>query len=33
VKENVVDKMKTAMPLIVPIDVGSGTGKNWLDAH
>ncbi len=33
VKEIVVDKMKTAIELIVPIEVGSGSGKNWLDAH
>lgn len=33
VKEIVIDKMKTAMDLKVPVDVGSGVGKNWLDAH
>lgn len=33
VKEIVLDKMKTAIELIVPVDVGAGVGKNWLDAH
>ncbi len=33
VKEIVLEKMKTAIELIVPLDVGSGVGKNWLDAH
>ena len=33
VKEIVLEKMKTAMDLKVPVDVGSGVGKNWLDAH
>ncbi|HYV92314.1 MAG TPA: DNA polymerase I [Chitinophagales bacterium] len=33
VKEIVLEKMKTAIELIVPVDVGSGVGKNWLDAH
>ncbi|MCY7409553.1 MAG: DNA polymerase I [Chitinophagales bacterium] len=33
VKEIVLEEMKNALPLIVPIEVGAGTGKNWLDAH
>lgn len=33
VKEIVVELMKNAMPLGVPIEVGAGSGKNWLDAH
>lgn len=33
VKDLVVDLMKHAMPLGVPIEVGAGSGKNWLDAH
>jgi len=26
-------RMKTALPLGVPVEVGMGTGKNWLEAH
>ncbi|MCX6275008.1 MAG: DNA polymerase I [Bacteroidetes bacterium] len=33
VKELVLDKMKTALPLKVPVEVGVGMGKNWLEAH
>lgn len=33
VKSIVVELMKNSMPLIVPIEVGAGSGKNWLDAH
>ena len=33
VKELVLDKMKTALPLKVPVEVSAGTGKNWLEAH
>ncbi len=29
----IVDAMKTALPLDVPIVVDTGTGDNWLDAH
>jgi DNA polymerase-1 len=29
----IADCMKTAMPLIVPIEVGMGFGDNWLEAH
>ena len=29
----VEEKMKTAIPLEVPIVVEVGTGKNWLEAH
>jgi DNA polymerase I-like protein with 3'-5' exonuclease and polymerase domains len=25
--------MKTALPLKVPVEIGIGTGKNWLEAH
>ena len=27
------EKMKTAIPLDVPIVVEMGTGRNWLEAH
>ncbi|MBK6482537.1 MAG: DNA polymerase I [Chitinophagaceae bacterium] len=33
VKAIVVELMKNSMPLGVPIEVGAGSGKNWLDAH
>ncbi len=33
VKALVLDKMKTALPLKVPVEVGMGTGSNWLEAH
>ncbi|MBK9285406.1 MAG: DNA polymerase I [Sphingobacteriaceae bacterium] len=33
IKPIVEDLMKTALPLNVPIEVGMGVGKNWLDAH
>lgn len=33
VKAIVLDKMKTALPLKVPVEVSAGTGKNWLEAH
>lgn len=33
VKILVADKMKTALPLTVPVDVSIGTGHNWLEAH
>ncbi len=29
----VEDLMKNAMPLAVPMEVGMGTGQNWLEAH
>ena len=29
----VTEKMKTALPLSVPIDLGVETGANWLEAH
>lgn len=32
-EELVMDKMKNALKLSVPIDVEVGTGPNWLDAH
>jgi DNA polymerase-1 len=34
VKPIIVEKMRTALPqLKVPIEVGIGTGENWLEAH
>ncbi|MBK9488001.1 MAG: DNA polymerase I [Haliscomenobacter sp.] len=34
VKPIIVEKMRTALPkLKVPIEVGLGTGQNWLEAH
>lgn len=33
VKEIIMDKMKHAMDLKVPMEIGFGIGKNWLDAH
>lgn len=32
-KKMVVEKMKEALPLHVPIEVDVGVGKNWYDAH
>lgn len=32
-KSLVEKEMKNALPLRVPIEVGMGTGKNWLEAH
>jgi DNA polymerase-1 len=32
-KKLVVEKMQTALPLDVPVEVEVGTGKNWYDAH
>jgi DNA polymerase-1 len=32
-KELVAQQMKNALPLNVPVDIGIGTGKNWLEAH
>jgi DNA polymerase-1 len=29
----VEEKMKTALPLKVPVEVSMGTGQNWLEAH
>ena len=30
----VIEKcMREALPLKVPVEVGMGTGRNWLDAH
>jgi DNA polymerase-1 len=29
----IVEEMKNALPLSVPIVVDVGTGKNWLEAH
>jgi DNA polymerase-1 len=33
VKTLVEEKMKTALPLKVPVEVSIGTGENWLEAH
>lgn len=33
VKAIVEDKMKTAMPLKVPVEIDMKTGENWLEAH
>jgi DNA polymerase-1 len=33
VKGIVSHRMKTALPMNVPIEIGMGTGKNWLEAH
>jgi DNA polymerase-1 len=33
VKELVIEEMRNALPMIVPVEVGAGVGKNWLDAH
>lgn len=33
VQEKVVDFMKNAIPLAVPMEVGMGIGANWLEAH
>ncbi|MBS1651953.1 MAG: DNA polymerase I [Bacteroidetes bacterium] len=33
VKQLVENAMKNAMPLNVPVEVGIGTGNNWLEAH
>ena len=32
-KKLVNHRMKTALPLKVPIEIGMGTGTNWLQAH
>ncbi|MDH7516469.1 MAG: DNA polymerase I [Bacteroidota bacterium] len=29
----VVDRMKNAIPLRIPVEVDTGVGKNWLEAH
>ena len=33
VKPLVLDLMKNALPLSVPVEVEVGTGLNWLEAH
>ena len=33
VRQLVEHRMKTALNLKVPVEVGMGTGKNWLEAH
>lgn len=33
VKPVIEDNMKQAIKLVVPIEVETGTGANWLDAH
>ena len=32
-REIILEAMKTALPLSVPIEVEAGTGQNWLEAH
>ena len=32
-RELILENMKTALPLSVPIEVEAGTGANWLEAH
>ena len=32
-KKIVSHRMKTALSLKVPVEIGMGTGKNWLEAH
>lgn len=32
-RDLVVEKMKSALPLSVPVEVEVGVGKNWLEAH
>lgn len=32
-RKHVEEFMKTAIPLKVPMEIGIGTGKNWLEAH
>ena len=29
----VIEKMQTALPMSVPIEVEIGIGRNWLEAH
>lgn len=33
IKPIIEHHMKTALPMVVPIEVGMGTGNNWLEAH
>jgi DNA polymerase-1 len=33
IKPLVVEQMRIALPLSVPVDVEAGTGLNWLEAH
>ncbi len=33
IKAPIIQLMKEAIPLSVPMEVGLGTGKNWLEAH
>ncbi len=33
VKDKIEDLMKHALPLEVPMEIGLGTGTNWLEAH
>ena len=32
-KKKIEELMKNALPLEVPMEVGIGVGKNWLEAH
>ncbi len=33
IKPLIIEGMRNAMPLDVPIEAEIGTGKNWLEAH
>jgi DNA polymerase-1 len=33
IKPIIENCMRTALPLNVPVEVGMGIGKNWLEAH
>jgi len=33
IKSLIVEEMKNALPLCVPIEVEVGVGNNWLEAH
>ena len=33
IKPIIEKHMKNALPLNVPVEVGMGVGKNWLEAH
>jgi DNA polymerase-1 len=32
-KALVLEEMKHALPFSIPLEVGIGSGKNWLEAH
>ena len=33
IQKMVIQEMQNALPLQVPIEVGVGSGNNWLEAH